>query len=104
LAEPLRELVIVSEGMMYGIATLYSDSASIKPSELRVRVHGTVIKLDEPCILLLDNRGSTALPWEVPVAALDTEAVKISVRQIAARRPNNFAALQEVKTLKLPGF
>lgn len=43
-------------------------------------------------------------PWQVPVSALQTEAVRIGVRKIIARRPSNFAVLQEEKTLKLPGF
>jgi DNA invertase Pin-like site-specific DNA recombinase len=43
-------------------------------------------------------------PWQVPVAALETDTVKIGVRKIVARRPRNFAVLQEEKTLKLPGF
>jgi hypothetical protein len=43
-------------------------------------------------------------PWQVPVAALDSEAVKAGVRAVTARRPLNFQALQDVKTLKLPGF
>ena len=43
-------------------------------------------------------------PWQVPVSALQTDAVKIGVRKIVARRPSNFAVLQEEKTLKLPGF
>jgi DNA invertase Pin-like site-specific DNA recombinase len=43
-------------------------------------------------------------PWQVPVAALDTEAVKTGVRAIIERRPQNFDQLQDVKTLKLPGF
>ncbi|MHB1514016.1 MAG: recombinase family protein [Acidiferrobacter sp.] len=43
-------------------------------------------------------------PWQVPVLALESEAVKIGVREIVARRPRNFAVLQDEKTLKLPGF
>jgi DNA invertase Pin-like site-specific DNA recombinase len=43
-------------------------------------------------------------PWKVPVDALESEVVKIGVREIIARRPRNFAILQGVKTLKLPGF
>jgi DNA invertase Pin-like site-specific DNA recombinase len=42
-------------------------------------------------------------PWEIPVAALDSEAVRIGTRKIIARRPNNTAALQDLKTLRLPG-
>ena len=43
-------------------------------------------------------------PWQVPVLALESEAVKIGVREIVARRPRNFAVLQDEKTLKLPGL
>jgi len=43
-------------------------------------------------------------PWQIPTAALDTEAVKIGVRAVMERRPRNFTALQDLKTLKLPGF
>ena len=43
-------------------------------------------------------------PWQVPVAALTTEAVRIGVRDVIARRPKNFEALQEVGTLRLPGI
>ena len=40
---------------------------------------------------------------QVPVAALTTEAVRIGVWDVIARRPKNVEALQEVGTLRLPG-
>jgi hypothetical protein len=43
-------------------------------------------------------------PWKVPVAALETEAVQAGLRAVIARRPRNFRALQDVKTLRLPGI
>ncbi|MDB5971723.1 MAG: serine recombinase [Hydrocarboniphaga sp.] len=43
-------------------------------------------------------------PWQIPLAALDTQAVKIGVRSVMDRRPQNFPVLQDGKTLKLPGF
>ncbi len=43
-------------------------------------------------------------PWKVPVYALETEAVQAGVREITARRPRNFADLQDVKTSRLPGI
>lgn len=43
-------------------------------------------------------------PWQIPLSALDSEAVKIGVRNVIERRPSNFPALQDSKTLKLPGF
>jgi DNA invertase Pin-like site-specific DNA recombinase len=42
-------------------------------------------------------------PWEIPVAAIDSEAVRIGVRRIVDRRPRNFAKLQDTRTLRLPG-
>lgn len=41
-------------------------------------------------------------PWQVPVAALASEAVAQGVRAIIARRPRNAAALQAAKTIRLP--
>jgi DNA invertase Pin-like site-specific DNA recombinase len=43
-------------------------------------------------------------PWQIPVAALDSEAVAAGLRAVKQRRPSNFKALQDVKTLKLPGL
>ncbi len=43
-------------------------------------------------------------PWQVPVANLESEAVKIGVREVVERRPRNFHVLQDETTLKLPGF
>jgi excisionase family DNA binding protein len=42
-------------------------------------------------------------PWRIPVAALETEAVRQGVRRVMNRRPSNFAAMQDTKTLRLPG-
>jgi DNA invertase Pin-like site-specific DNA recombinase len=41
-------------------------------------------------------------PWEIPLDALNTEAVRIGVRAIVARRPRNFGHLQDNKTLRFP--
>ena len=43
-------------------------------------------------------------PWQVPVAALDSEAVRIGVRDIIDRRPRNIVDSQDEMTLNLPGF
>ena len=43
-------------------------------------------------------------PWKVPVAVLETDAVRAGVREIIARRPKNLTALQDVNTLRLPGI
>jgi len=41
-------------------------------------------------------------PWEIPIDALDSEAVKIGVQRIKERRPNNHRNFQDRKTLRLP--
>jgi hypothetical protein len=43
-------------------------------------------------------------PWQIPVAALDTEAVKTGIREIVGRRPKFYKRFQQDKTLRLPGF
>lgn len=43
-------------------------------------------------------------PWEVPLAALDSEAVRIGVREIAARRPRKYKPMLEDGTPRLPGL
>ena len=43
-------------------------------------------------------------PWQVPVAALESEAVKTGVREIIGRRPRKYRLHQDDKTLRLPGF
>ena len=43
-------------------------------------------------------------PWQVPVAALESEVVQAGVHAIKQRRPSNFIVLQDPKTLSLPGL
>jgi hypothetical protein len=42
-------------------------------------------------------------PWQIPVAALASEAVRIAVQGVVERRPRNVANLQHTMTLRLPG-
>ena len=42
-------------------------------------------------------------PWQIPVAALASDAVRIAVQGIVERRPRNVANLQHTMTLRLPG-
>jgi DNA invertase Pin-like site-specific DNA recombinase len=64
---------------------------------------GSVLRLIADGVLPATQLMPSA-PWQVPVAALDSEAVKIGVRAVIERRPRNFDVLQDEKTLKLPGF
>jgi DNA invertase Pin-like site-specific DNA recombinase len=42
-------------------------------------------------------------PWQIPVAALASEALRIAVQGVVERRPRNVANLQHSMTLRLPG-
>jgi DNA invertase Pin-like site-specific DNA recombinase len=64
---------------------------------------GSVYKLIREGVLPATQLIPSA-PWQIPVAALETEAVKTGVQRIAARRPRNYQRLQDDKTLRLPGF
>lgn len=64
---------------------------------------GSVLRLIRDGILPAKQLMPSA-PWQVPVAALDTEPVKIGVRAVVERRPRNLEVLQDETTLKLPGF
>lgn len=64
---------------------------------------GSVDRLIEEGILLASQLIPCA-PWQIPVASLSSEAVQIGVRGVIERRPRSFEALQDEKTLRLPGF
>jgi DNA invertase Pin-like site-specific DNA recombinase len=64
---------------------------------------GSVLRLIREGILPAKQLMPSA-PWQVPVAALNTESVKIGVRAVIERRPRNFEVYQDEKTLKLPGL
>ena len=92
-----------------GIAAF--DPASIKTETVTVDEAAQRLKICVGSVKRLIREGvlpATQLmpsaPWQIPTSALDTEAMKIGVRAVMSRRPSNFAALQDLKTLKLPGF
>ena len=64
---------------------------------------GSVLRLIREGVLPAKQLMPSA-PWQVPVAALDTESIRIGVRAVVERRPRNFNVLQDEKTLKLPGL
>ena len=43
-------------------------------------------------------------PWQIPAAALETDAVTTGVREIVGRRPRFYKRFQDDKTLRLAGF
>ena len=85
-------------------ATPRVETISVDETAHRLKICvGSVLRLIRECVLPATQLMPSA-PWQVPVAALESEAVKIGVRGVAERRPRNFAVLQGGKNLKLPGF
>jgi len=64
---------------------------------------GSVYRLIRTGLLPATQRMESAT-WEIPAAALETEAVRIGVKEIVERRPKYYKRFQEDRTLKLPGF
>lgn len=64
---------------------------------------GSVLRLIREGVLPAKQLMPSA-PWQVPVAALESDAVRIGVRAVVERRPRNFRVLQNERTLKLPGL
>jgi hypothetical protein len=79
--------------------TISADAAAIR---LGICV-GSVHKLIRDGVLPATQLMPSA-PWQIPVAALDTETVRTGVHQIVGRRPKFYKRFQEDETLRLPGF
>lgn len=85
-------------------AALSTPTISVDETARRLQICvGSVLRLIRSGVLPATQLMPSA-PWQVPVAVLDSDAVKIGVRGVIARRPNNFPVLQDKKSLKLPGF
>jgi hypothetical protein len=79
--------------------TISADAAAIR---LGICV-GSVHKLIRHSVLPATQLMRSA-PWQIPISALETEAVRTGVREIVGRRPKFYKRFQEDKTLRLPGF
>jgi DNA invertase Pin-like site-specific DNA recombinase len=92
-----------------GIAPFNPDSAlhetiSVDETARRLKICvGSVLGLIRSGVLPATQLMPSA-PWQVPVEALDSEPVRIGVREIIERRPRNIVELQDDMTLQLPGF
>jgi hypothetical protein len=82
-----------------GVETVSADETATR---LGICV-GSVQKLIREGVLPATQLLPSA-PWQIPVAALESEAIKTGVREIIGRRPRNYRVLQDDRTLKLPGL
>lgn len=81
-----------------------AETISVDETARRLQICvGSVYRLIREGVLPATQEMPSA-PWQVSVAALSTDAVRIGVQGVVERRPRNFATLQDVKTLRLPGF
>lgn len=62
-------------------------------------VHRLIREGSLPAVQLMHSA-----PWQIPAAALDSQAVKTGLKGIAKRRPRKAIDSQREKSLKLPGF
>jgi len=79
--------------------TVSADEAATRLGICLRSVHKLIRKGVLPATQIMHSA-----PWQIPVAALDSEAVKIGVREIVGRRPKFYKRFREDKTLRLPGF
>lgn len=88
----------------YDPATVTVETISIDATAHRLQICvGSVHLLIRQGVLPATQLMPSA-PWKVPVAALETDAVKTGVRAIQARRPSNYPDLQAQKMVRLPGL
>ncbi len=100
----VRELRERLEIAAFDPATVTVETVTVDEAAQRLKICvGSVKRLIREGVLPATQLMSAA-PWQIPASALHTEAVKIGVRAVVNRRPSNFTALQDLKTLKLPGF
>jgi hypothetical protein len=97
----LRERLQVAE---FDPAVVRTEAITVDEAAHRLKICvGSVHRLIREGVLPATQLMPSA-PWQIPVAALKTDAVKTGVRRVIERRPRNFNVLQDLKTLKLPGF
>ncbi|MEX3968676.1 recombinase family protein [Paraburkholderia sp. EG286B] len=84
---------------------LRAQTISVEEASRRLGIYGSSIHRLIREGTLPATQLMPSAPWQVPVAALDSDAVREGVRAIKERRPPHFKARQEAeKSLKLPGF
>lgn len=79
--------------------TISADAAAIRLGICVGSVHKLIRENVLPATQLMPSA-----PWQIPAAALETEAVKVGVRDIVGRRPKFYQRFQEDETLWLPGL
>ena len=79
--------------------TISADAAATRLGICVGSVHKLIRKGVLPATQLMPSA-----PWQIPVAALETEPVRTGVREIVGRRPKFYKRFQQDKSLWLPGL
>jgi hypothetical protein len=79
--------------------TISADAAATRLGICIGSVHKLIRKGLLPATQLM-----TSVPWQIPVAALDTEPVRTGVHEIVGRLPKFYQRFQQDKSLWLPGL
>lgn len=79
--------------------TISADAAATRLGICVSSVHKLIRKGLLPATQLM-----ISAPWQIPVAALDTQAVRTGIREIVGRRPKFYQRFQQDKSLWLPGL
>jgi hypothetical protein len=97
----LRERLQVAE---FDPAVVRTEAITVDEAAHRLSICvGSVHRLIREGVLPATQLMPSA-PWQIPVVALETGAVKTGIRRVIERRPRNFNVLQDLETLKLLGF
>jgi len=87
------------------------DPAAERPETVSLQEAARRLELGLDSVLRLIRAGvlpATQLlpfaPWQISATALDSEVVRAAAHLVKTRRPLNFAALEDRKTLRLPGL
>jgi DNA invertase Pin-like site-specific DNA recombinase len=85
-------------------ATPRAETVTMDEAAHRLQISvGSIIRLIRRGIIPATQLMPSA-PWQIPVVALDSEAVKTGVRDVIARRPLNITVLKQNRFPKLPGL
>jgi hypothetical protein len=85
-------------------ATPRAETVTMDEAAHRLQISvGSIIRLIRRGIIPATQLMPSA-PWQIPVAELDSEAVKTGVRDVIARRPLNITVLKQNRFPKLPGL
>ena len=97
----LRERLCIAE---FDPATAGSETISAQEAAHRLGIYITSVHR----LIREGTLPATQLmpwaPWQIPVEALDSEAVRTGVREIIARCPGNAEQLQNFRIPRLPEF